>query len=216
MKKFILTCGAEILLDDEDYERIPKKGWYLTGYKRSDCSHDRKTVYAIHDTYGRMHRWILGLTDNKILVDHIDKNGLNNQKSNLRLVSSSLNKKNQSTTVANKFNFNGIRYEDNGKYQRIRVSWTEGKPIWIEGFGWRAKERTRTFSLKKYNYDLNQILREAILFRIKKMKENGYLIDERSTTIEKILLEKEYVNMEQLLNISFQECFSRVALNNAK
>lgn len=216
MKKLVLACGATVLLDDEDYERIPKTGWYLTGKKRNDCSNNRKTVYAMHDKYGKMHRWILGITNDHLLIDHIDKNGLNNQKSNLRVVSSSLNKRNQSTTIANKFNFNGIAYERNGAYQRIRVNWSEGEPTWTESFGWRAKNRSKTFSFNKYNYDLNRILKEAVLFRIKKMKENGYLIDERSTTIERILLENEDVDMEKILGISFQDCFSRVALNNVK
>lgn len=26
---FKISCGAEILLDDEDYNLIPKTGWYL-------------------------------------------------------------------------------------------------------------------------------------------------------------------------------------------
>lgn len=41
-----------------------------------------------------MHRWILDVTDDKLIVDHIDGNGLNNQKKNLRIVTCSINKKN--------------------------------------------------------------------------------------------------------------------------
>lgn len=51
------------------------------------------------------------------------------------------------------------------------------------------------------------MLRDAILFRIEKMKENDYLLDERSTTIEKILLENEEPNMEEILGISFKTIF---------
>lgn len=110
MKEFKLTCGEIVLLDDEDYERLDKKGWYLSPGKRENGD-NRKTRYATHDDYGTMHRWILGITDPKILVDHIDHNGLNNQKSNLRLVTSSINKKNQAVIKSNKFNFNGISLE---------------------------------------------------------------------------------------------------------
>lgn len=152
-----------------------------------------------------MHRWILGVKDEKVLVDHIDHNGLNNQKSNLRIVSCGQNKKNQTTVANNKFNFNGI-YLEKGKYPRIRVRWSEGEPEW-KYEGWRAKTKTKGFSLKTYNYDYNRILREAVLFRIQKMRENDYLIDERSTTIEKILLENENPNMEEILGISFKDIF---------
>lgn len=206
MKIFTMTCGAEVMLDDEDYDRLPKTGWYLSQKKRSDSNQDRKTVYAVHDDYGRMHRWILGITDPKILVDHIDHNGLNNQKSNLRIVSSGINKKNQTIICNNKFHFNGISYE-NGKYNRIRVHWSEGEPEYKEGFGWKAKAKVKSFSLNKYNMDYNLALKDAILFRIQKMKENNYLLDERSTTIEKTLLETEYPNMEEILDIKFSEVF---------
>lgn len=30
MKEFTLTCGATVLLDDEDYDRLLKTGWYLS------------------------------------------------------------------------------------------------------------------------------------------------------------------------------------------
>ena len=42
------------------------------------------------------------------------------------------------------------------------------------------------------------------MFRIEKMREFGYIIDERSETIEKECL-KENSNMENVLNISFKD-----------
>ena len=207
IKEFKLTCGEVVLLDDEDYERIDKVGWYLTPENRRETGvlSSRKTRYATHDIYGRMHRWILGITDPKVLIDHIDHNGLNNQKSNLRIVTSSQNKKNQTLIKNNKFNFNGISFE-NSKSPRIRVRWSSGE-IEYKYNGYRAKQYSKSFNLKKYNYDYNKILKDAILFRISKMKENDYLLDERSTTIERILLENENPNMEEILGISFKEIF---------
>lgn len=218
IKEFKLTCGAVVLLDDEDYERIPKTGWYLTPEKRVDTVEDvsqiRKTRYVAHDIYGRMHRWILGVEDETLVVDHIDRNGLNNQKSNLRIITCSQNKRNQSTVRNNKFNFNGIKLEK-GKYPRIRVSWSEGETEFKYG-GYRCKSRSKSFNLLKYNNNYNKILRDAILFRIEKMKENSYLLDERSTTIEKILLENEEPNMEEILEISFLEAFGSLGSSEPK
>ena len=39
------------------------------------------------------------------------------------------------------------------------------------------------------------------------IKENDYLLDERSTTIERILLENENPNMGEILGIFFKEVF---------
>lgn len=202
-----MTCGKIVLLDDEDYERLDKNGWYLTPEYREEngIKIKRKTRYATHDIYGKMHRWVLGITDSQILIDHIDHNGLNNQKSNLRLVSSSQNKKNQSVVSSNKFNFNGISLEKSS-YPRIRVRWSAGD-IEYKYDGKRAKQYSKSFNIKKYNNNYNKILKDAILFRITKMKENGYLLDERSTTIEKILLENEEPDMEAILGISFKTIF---------
>lgn len=205
IKELKLTCGEIVLLDDEDYQRIPKTGWYLTPEKRTDCSTNRKTRYVVHDSYGRIHRWILGVNDPKLIIDHIDGNGLNNQKSNLRIVSCSINKKNQKVVSTNKFNFNGISFEKNPN-PRIRVRWSEGVPEFKYG-GYRAKQKSKTFSLKKYNNDWNLALKDAILFRILKMRDNEYLIDERSTTIERILLETDYPNMSEILGVNLKEIF---------
>ena len=153
-----------------------------------------------------MHRWVLGITDPKIIVDHIDHNGLNNQKSNLRIVSSGINKKNQTTICNNKFHFNGVSYEG-GRANRIRVRWSEGESYYVEGFGWKAKAKVKSFALSKYGGDYNLVLKDAVLFRIQKMRENDYLLDERSTTIERILLETEYPNMEEILDIKFSDVF---------
>ena len=151
-----------------------------------------------------MHRWVLGIEDSQI-IDHIDGNGLNNQKSNLRIVSCSINKKNQSIVATNKFNFNGISYEKS-PYGRIRVRWSEGIPEYKYG-GYRAKQKSKSFNLRKYNNNYNLVLKDAILFRIEKMRENDYLIDERSTTIEKILLNENEPNMSEILGIDLSAIF---------
>jgi hypothetical protein len=86
------------------------------------------------------------------------------------------------------------------------VRWSEGIPKY-EYSGYRAKQKSKSFNLKKYNNDYDLALKDAILFRISKMKENEYLIDERSTTIEKILLQEEHPNMSKILGINLAEVF---------
>jgi hypothetical protein len=84
MKQIPLTQGLFASVDDDDFEELSKFKWY--------ASKDRNSYYARRTEYlpdGKqktvwMHRQILSLADSNIHCDHIDGDGLNNQKFNLR------------------------------------------------------------------------------------------------------------------------------------
>lgn len=83
MKRISLTQGKFALVDDVDYEWLNQWKWHLHKAKRA--------LYAIRNTQRttvKMHREILGLkyNDGK-QCDHINGNGLDNQKHNLRICS---------------------------------------------------------------------------------------------------------------------------------
>lgn len=90
MKTIPLTKGHYAIVDDEDYAGIAAFSWY--------SNENGGIVYAYRKTYEQrphivsmpMHRQILRLKKGQI-VDHIDFNGLNNQKSNLRVCTVSQN-----------------------------------------------------------------------------------------------------------------------------
>lgn len=89
VKSITLTRGVVALVDDEDYERINQHNWHAQAAKNKyyACAHmeqngKRTKVY--------MHRYILGAPEG-MQVDHIDNCGLNNCRSNLRLVNQSQN-----------------------------------------------------------------------------------------------------------------------------
>ena len=70
-----------------------------------------------------MHREILGLTygDGKI-ADHRDRNGLNNQKHNLRIVTESLNGYNCKMQKSNTSGYRGVNhYKKQYGYWRVRI-----------------------------------------------------------------------------------------------
>jgi hypothetical protein len=84
MKKLNLSQGKVALVDDEDYEYLNQWKWYLSKTNKHEYAM-RKT--SRNDPNGRktimLHRVIMN-TPNHLEVDHIDNNGLNNQKYNLR------------------------------------------------------------------------------------------------------------------------------------
>jgi hypothetical protein len=74
-----LTRGQFAIVDAEDYPRLSKYIWFAEGRPGS--------FYAVRKENGKsikMHRQILNAPDH-LVVDHIDHNGLNNRKSNLRV-----------------------------------------------------------------------------------------------------------------------------------
>lgn len=99
MKGIKLNHGQVTLVDDKNFERLNQWKWYAIK-KRSG-------FYAVRGNYigkvdGKyktdritMHRLIMGVTDPKILVDHKDHNGLNNQEYNLRQATTAQNCSNQ-------------------------------------------------------------------------------------------------------------------------
>jgi hypothetical protein len=101
-----LTKGYEAIIDSEDVHLVDKFNWSLLTCRKNFYAH-RREVKDGKSVYIAMHRVILN-APNGYEVDHIDGNGLNNLKSNLRLATSSQNKHNQRVSKANKSGIKGV------------------------------------------------------------------------------------------------------------
>lgn len=86
-----LTKGLVAIIDEADYALINGDSWHATPRR------DGKGWYAKSARGIRMHRLLMGVNDSRI-VDHVDGNGLNNRRSNLRVGTQSQNCVNRLTT----------------------------------------------------------------------------------------------------------------------
>lgn len=90
MKELILTQGKVALVDDEDFEELSKHKW--------SAHYGRGKWYAIRNCRKQiiyLHRQIMN-TPSNLTVDHIDGDGLNCQKVNMRNCTQSQNMRNSS------------------------------------------------------------------------------------------------------------------------
>lgn len=109
----IRNSDVKAYVDDEDFDELIKSKWYLShGYavtarhrKGASRTDKNRTVNFC------MHRLIMGHPPTeKLIVDHIDRNRLNNQRSNLRWVSHHQNA--QNSAPYSKYGFKGVAPTD--------------------------------------------------------------------------------------------------------
>ena len=114
MKTIALSQGFAALVDDSDYERVSAFKWSATKTKTTVYGVRKVRTAAGRTTSQVLHRFIMDVTHPKIDVDHQDHDGLNCQRSNLR-----------------------VRGENNGNSRKSRgasqfkgVSWDSGRGLW--------------------------------------------------------------------------------------
>lgn len=116
MKKIKLTQNQYALVDNEDFERLDKFKWHIK--KQSNSSYAARTK---NNKTLRMHRIITDCPKDMV-VDHINGDGLDNRKENLRVCTRKENSMNRKLNKNNSLNYKGVRlHTPSSKYQvRLR------------------------------------------------------------------------------------------------
>ncbi len=127
MKEIPLTRGLVAKVDDEDFEVLNKHRWYAHRHRGHTTWYARRKKKGQPGVY--MHRQILGLTDPKVLTDHENHDGLDNQRHNIR----------QATPLQN----NANRRKQSNTANRLKgVHWDKKRKRWEAGITYKGK-RTR-------------------------------------------------------------------------
>lgn len=99
------------MVDDEDYEWLMQWNWQALIKARTQYAN---RGVLVNDNIGKrilsMHRMIMCLSDTKMQIDHIDHNGLNNQRSNLRIVTSMQNQQNMRSQLNHSSIYIGVSW----------------------------------------------------------------------------------------------------------
>lgn len=149
-----LTSGKRMFFSLRDINIVNKYIWSASGgYAHT---HDKEATSK--NKAVRFHRKIMGKNPTKKETDHIDRNSFNNERSNLRFVSRSINLINKNISKNNKSGVTGVHYDKANK--KWVTTWRNHK----------NKEKRKSFTVYIYGEDLAK--EKAINYRKKIERKN--------------------------------------------
>lgn len=109
-KEILTTKGEVILIDSVDFGIVSKYKWNINsrGYAVTSSGKKKGLSKAL-----KMHRSIMGVTNPKDQIDHINRNKIDNTRCNLRICSNTHNSYNRSGNKNSITNYKGVKLENN-------------------------------------------------------------------------------------------------------
>lgn len=147
MLEILLTQGLVALVDDADFHRLSIYKWFAV--------RGHNTFYAVRNRASPkrglicMHHEVVGKPVHGFQTDHIDGNGLNNQRVNLREATAGQNQMNQRVTVGSSM-YKGVSWHSTGKKWRARIH-TNGRDEYL-GFFSSEEDAARVYDSAASNY----------------------------------------------------------------
>ncbi len=130
MKQIPLTQGKFAIVDDEDFERLSKFKWFASKVGSG-------AFYAMRTIREGGCKRILPMQNavmsvqHGVIVDHIDRNRLNNRRDNLRICTQAQNSCNRSMMRNNTSGFKGVSRHGKKWQSRIKL---DGKSMFLGYF----------------------------------------------------------------------------------
>lgn len=109
MREIVMFGGVKTQVDDEDYERASEITWHADHYDSGIVYARCRRWFPLEKKHRNisLHRFLMDFPKGKS-IDHIDGNGLNNQRSNLRACSRAENARNMRKHGDGKNKYKGV------------------------------------------------------------------------------------------------------------
>jgi len=149
MKQIQLTQGKVALVDDDDFEYLNQFKWNA---QKDGNKFYAKRMITINGkrTAQLMHVVIMGDNPLKLDIDHKDGDGVNNQKSNLRLCTHQQNMMNRRLGINSSSKYKGVHYSNVRQKWQSRIQ-TEGRRISL-GFFNNKEDAARAYDVTAVKY----------------------------------------------------------------
>jgi hypothetical protein len=125
MKEIQLTQGRVAIVDDEDYDIVNKYNWWaVQGGDIHKVYYAQKWLCRVKGVkkYEMLHNFIAGRPGYKLFIDHINGDGLDNRKENLRIVTNRQNGHNNSGQSNRLGRYKGVYLNRTGKKFVARIT----------------------------------------------------------------------------------------------
>jgi len=121
MKEIKLTQGKVALVDDEDFEKLNQFKWYTRKCGNVFYAARMSETNLGYRIILPMHRVVMN-TPKDMKTDHIDHNGLNNQKSNLRICTNIQNVYNKRPQINSSSKYRGVSFIKSSSKKKWRAA----------------------------------------------------------------------------------------------
>ena len=166
--KIILAKDEKVIIDKTDYDLV----------KHYTCckSLDGYIKIIVNKKLLMLHRYLMGITDPNIFIDHINSNKSDNSRSNLRISNAKLNAQNKSKAKNSTSRYFGVNYRKNRKLWEYSIH-KDGKVLVFgsnknEEYVARKRDMYILTHLKNDNYKLNFEWSDADIKKWKEIFEN--------------------------------------------
>lgn len=144
-------AGLVTLVNNEDYEKVNQYRWYV--------GKNRHTYYVSSHINGKtvqLHRFILGLNNPKVCVDHINGDGLDNRKCNLRIATNRQNQHNSQARITmngkpTSSKFKGVYWNKKDR-KWMALGTTNNKRVYLGNFDIETEAAQAYNKFAKENY----------------------------------------------------------------
>ena len=121
VREIQLSQGQVALVDDEDYERLSQCKWWAQYDKKGDRFYARCHILGTKNAIRRMHRVVCNAPP-EMVVDHINGDGLDNRRANLRVCTQAENVRNAKPRKGATSRFKGVSWHKTTRKWQARIT----------------------------------------------------------------------------------------------